>query len=459
MTQPANSIDRDHWNQRLAELAAKHRVPGATLGIATADQTEEFAYGVTNVDTGVEVTPDTLFQVGSITKVWTASAVMALVDAGKLDLDEPVAPYVPELALADTDAARKLTMRHLLTHTSGIDGDVFQDFGRGDECLSRYVAALADLPMNHPIDATWSYCNAGFSIAGRVIETLTGSNWDTAMRDLLFTPLGLTRTVTLPEDALLHRTAVGHVHEGDEEPRRAPVWVLPRSVGPAGLIASTVGDVVTFARMHLNGGTAPDGTRLLTEDAVAAMQAEHARLPDPYSLADSWGLGWFRLGWNGTRLVGHDGGTIGQFAFLRVLPEQNVAVVLLTNGGHARDLCESLVREVFRDLTGVEMVQPLTPPATPFDTEITPHVGTYRRTSTQIDVYEEDGTPRIRLTLDREPMGMDTETQEFDLIAVHDDTYVVRMPGVETWTPVTFYSLPDGSPYVHLGARATPKVA
>jgi hypothetical protein len=323
--------------------------------------------------------------------------------------------------------------------------------------------------VNHPLGATWSYCNAGFTIAGRVIESLTGRTWDAAMRDLLYTPLGLSHTVTLPEEALLHRAAIGHVHEGEEEPRRAPVWGLPRSVGPAGLIASTVGDVLTFARMHLNGGVAPDETRLLTAESVSAMQDEQASLPDRHSLADSWGLGWFRLDWNGVHLYGHDGATVGQFAFLRVLPEQNVAVAMLTNGGHARDLYESLVREVFRELAGVEMVTPLSPLSELADSEpssdITPHIGTYRRTSTQVDIYVDDGAdheeagPRLRLTLDREPLGLTKEANEFDLVPVHGNVYVIRMAGDETWTPVTFYSLPDGSPYVHLGGRATPKVA
>ncbi|WP_166353096.1 serine hydrolase [Phytoactinopolyspora limicola] len=453
------ALDHNHWQRRLSELAERYKVPGATLGIARGDETLEVAHGVTNVQTGVDVTTDTLFQIGSVTKVWTATVVMALVDAGKLDLDEPVVTYLPELRLADPEVARTVTMRHLLTHTSGIDGDFFQDFGRGEECLERYVAALAGLPLNHPMGATWSYCNAGFTIAGRVIEKLTGQTWDDAMRDLLYTPLGLQHTVTLAEDALLHRTAVGHVHEGDEEPRRAPVWVLPRSVGPAGLISSTVGDVLAFARMHLNGGLAADGTRVLSEAAVAAMPEDQVRLPDPYTLADSWGIGWFRLDWNGTRLIGHDGNTIGQSAFLRLLPEQGIAVTLLTNGGHTRDLYETLIREVFRELAGVEMATPLQPPAEPVEVDITPHVGTYERTSIRLEVSERTGGGHLRMVVDQRPMGLDEEVKEFDLVPVRDGLYVMRAPGAQTWTPVTFYTLDDGSPYMHLGVRATPKRA
>src|SRR6185369_6044871 len=100
------------------------------------------------------------------------------------------------------------------------------------------------------------------------------------------------------------------VGEGTAEPARAPVWALPRSLGPAGLITSTVADVLGFARMHLTGGLAPDGTRVLSEVSAAAMAAHQADLPEKYTLGDSWGLGWFRLGWDGHRLIGHDGNTI-----------------------------------------------------------------------------------------------------------------------------------------------------
>src|SRR5262249_51238539 len=184
---------------------------------------------------------------------------------------------LPQPALSDRDVADRLTMRHLLTHTSGIDGDVFTDTGRGDDCLEKYVAELAGAAQNHPLGATWSYCNSGFVLAGRVIEKLTGGTWDAAIRERLIAPLGLEHTGTLPEEALLHRAAVGPVGEPGSELSRAPsAWGLPRSVGPAGLISATVGDVLTWARVHLNGGLAADGTRVLGEASAAAMTEKEA---------------------------------------------------------------------------------------------------------------------------------------------------------------------------------------
>ncbi len=421
----------------------------------------EASSGVLNKDTGVSTTTDSLFQIGSISKVWTATVVMQLVDEGLLDLDAPIVEVLPELRLADPDVTKQVTMRHLLTHTSGIDGDVFTDTGRGDDCLDKYVALLDEVAQNHPLGATWSYCNSGFSLMGRVIEKLTGGTWDQVMRERIFLPLGLRHTATLPEDVLLYRSAVGHVAEGTAEPARAPVWGLPRSIGPAGLISSTAADVLTFARMHLTAGRAADGSQVISAAGAAAMTEKHAELPDKYSLGDSWGLGWIRFGWNGHRLIGHDGNTIGQAAFLRLLPEQGLAVTLLTNGGNTRDLYEDLYREIFAELADVAMPSPLAPPAQRLTVDARRHVGSYERASARIDIFERAGTPVMRVTITG-PLAelLPDPVEEFDLSPVDSggNLFVLRGPESQTWTPVTFYTLPSGEPYIHFGARAAPKV-
>ena len=457
-------IDAAHWQRRLTALAERHRVPGAALGILRVgpgrdDELIEVACGVLNKDTGVEATTDSLFQIGSISKVWTATVVMQLVDEGMLHLDAPVVEVLPELRLADPDVAKQVTMRHLLTHTSGIDGDVFTDTGRGDDCIEKYVAQLAEAGQNHPLGATWSYCNSGFSLAGRVIEKLTGGTWDKAIRDRIFIPLGLEHTVTLPEEALLHRAAVGHVSEGTEAPARAPVWTLPRSMGPAGLICSTTADLLGFARLHLTGGLRPDGTRLLTEASAAAMTDLQADLPDKFTLGDSWGLGWIRFGWNGRRLIGHDGNTIGQSAFLRLLPDEGLAVTLLTNGGSTRDLYEDIYREIFAELADVDMPRPLSPPADRVQADIRRHAGTYERASARFEVLAGADGPVLRTTVTGPMAELSSEpTKEYAMVPVEPDLFVVRDPQSQTWTPMLFYELPTGEKYLHFGVRATPKV-
>jgi dipeptidyl aminopeptidase/acylaminoacyl peptidase/CubicO group peptidase (beta-lactamase class C family) len=501
-------VDVTHWQHRLARLARRHRVPGAQLGIlrlgtgGAADELVEAAHGVLNVRTGEPARTDALFQIGSITKVWTATVVMALADEGLLDLDAPVAEVLPELRLATPEVTKSVTPRHLLNHTSGIDGDVFTDTGRGDDCLERYVDLLGEAGQNHPVGATWSYCNAGYALLGRMIEKVTGRTWDQAMRDRLFTPLGLTHTVTLPEEALLFATAVGH-DERAGEPVPAPAWALPRSIGPAGLVTSTVADVLAFARMHLLGGVAADGTRVLSAESCAAMAAHQADLPDKYVLGDSWGLGWIRFGWDGERppasgltstearrgtspgppcaggktpgtgrepaerseaiqhghrLLGHDGTTLGQSAFLRVLPEQGLAVALLTNGGHARDLYEDLFREIFTEAAGVTMPPPFAPPEEPVTVDVAPYAGVYERAGVRMDVENGQGGPRLRTTVTGPLAALVPDpVEEYPLVPVGPALFAVRAPNTEMWLPVTFYDLPTGEPYVHFGVRATPR--
>ncbi|MCL7380529.1 serine hydrolase [Streptomyces sp. 35G-GA-8] len=477
---PRVPIDAARWRRRLGELAREHRVPGASLailrlgadglrsaggvggagGAGGADELVQASYGVLNKNTGVEVTDDTLFQIGSITKVWTTTVVMQLVDEGLLDLDAPLADVLPELRLADRDVAKQVTMRHLLTHTSGIDGDVFTDTGRGDDCLERYTDLLKDVGQNHPLGVTFSYCNSGFTLAGRVIEKLTGKTWDTALRERLIVPLGLTHTVTLPEEALLFRAAVGHVSAGGEEPEPAPVWLMQRSAGPAGLITAAAADLLAFARLHLTGGLAKDGERLLSRASADAMAEKQVDLPDKHSIGDSWGLGWIRFDWDGHEVIGHDGGTIGQSAFLRLLPEQGLAVVLLTNGGSTRDLYEDLYREIFAELAGVTVPHTLVPPAEPPAVDATRHLGVYERATYRTEILRTDGRLRLRqITTGPIAKLMPETTQEYDLVPVSDMLYAYRAPDSGIWTPVTFYSLPTGEPYLHLGVRAAPKIS
>ncbi|HEY0495872.1 MAG TPA: serine hydrolase domain-containing protein [Kutzneria sp.] len=438
----------EHWQSRLDELARRHGVPGAVLGISAPGWTGVAATGVLNVRTDAPVRRDSVFHLGSITKVFVTTAVLRLVQDGRLDLDKPVSAVLPELDLGDPDVTDRVSLRHLLTHTSGIDGDVIVDTGRGDDCLAHYVAQLADVAQNSPLGATWSYCNSGFSLAGRVVEQVTGQVWDAAMRDLVFDPLGLADTITLPEEALLRSAAVGHVVEDD---RTIPVrqWQLPRAIGPAGLIASTMSDLLTFARLHLDGGP------LLTASSLAQMQAEQVRVDARYSLAGTWGLGWQRFVWDGQQLIGHDGSTIGQQSHLVLLPSQGLAVGLLTNR-RTPHLYEDLFREIFSALAGVEMAHQPVPPSEPLGLLPVDHVGVYERAGQCIEVLISDGRPVLRVTtLGKLAEYVADPVEELPMVALEPDVYLVPLTGSDHWLPVSFYSLPDGSPYLHFCGRAS----
>jgi CubicO group peptidase (beta-lactamase class C family) len=447
----------EHWAARLADLASAAAVPGAALGIQAGDEQIVAGHGVLSTATGVAVTPDALFQVGSITKPWTATMIMQLVDEGRLSLDTTVAEVLPGVRLGAADVAAQVTVRHLLTHTSGIDGDIFTDTGRGGDCVERYVAELADAVMIHPVGAAYSYCNSGFVLLGRIIEVLDGREWDESLRARLIGPLGLGSTVTLPEEAIVHRTAVGHRDRPrDDEP--VPVWGLARALGPAGLITASASDVLTFARLHLDGGIAADGTRLLSAAGAAAMREAVLPIPGLGDRRDAIGLAWRLNEWEGRPIFGHDGSTVGQTAYLRVDPAAGVIACLLTNAADGRELYERLFSEVFEMHAGVRMPAEPEPVTGPLGSDISRHAGRYERTSRRFDVAMSDGRLHVvALVTGQLGVVLDAEPEEFDLYPADASggNFVCRSHENEPWATLSFGTLDGGVPYLYMGGRIT----
>ncbi len=444
----------------LQDAAKRCKVPGASLAVLHDDSVFECATGVVNARTGVEATTDSVFEIGSITKVWTTSLVMQLVEDGRAELDAPVRRYVPELALADRAAADSITVRMLLTHTSGIDGDFFQTTGRGDDAVERYVLACAALPQLHAPGKYWSYCNAGFVLAGRIVEKLRGATWDEALRRHLLEPLGTEGMGTLPEQALRYRAAVGHfLHPKTGEIVVAPAWPEPRASGPAGATPYAFArDLVRFARMHLDGGVAQGGRRVLADASVRAMQERQVELPAG-QLASAWGLGWMLFDWSGQRVIGHDGGTAGQFSFLRVVPERRIVVALLTNGGDAGGLYREVFGHVLGRLAGIEL--PPLPVANPsLRTDLARFVGRYARLAASLDVTLEDGRLIVQQRWTKPPFPI-PDPPALPVEVIDERTLLVRMPPTGTPSAATCLELDaEGRPgYVLAGGRLHRRVA
>src|SRR3989441_13126523 len=141
---------------------------------------------------------------------------MRLVERGALDLDAPVRRYLPEFRLRDEDAAKRATLRHLVTHPGGWLGDCFADFGKGDDALARYVAAMADLEQLTPIGEVWHYSNSSFAVLGRLVEIATGKTYEAAVRELLFIPLGMSGRFFNRGQGSTHRVAVRAVVVGEQ---------------------------------------------------------------------------------------------------------------------------------------------------------------------------------------------------------------------------------------------------
>lgn len=457
------TFDIARWQARFDELRTTYHVPGAALAVLADGEIHELAGGVLHRGTGVETTTDSVFLLGSVAKVYTATLVMQLVDAGKLDLDAPVVEVLPEFETVDPEATKAITVRQLLSHTGGLTCDFNYDSGRGDDCLEKFVEAAKGVALDCKPGTAISYSGIGYAVLGRIVEVLTGKTWDQALKDLVFAPLGLEHSVTLPEEALRFRAAMSHLGAPGEDPDPAPAWdLMPRSAGPGGRVIASAGDIVRLAKMHLDGGIAPDGTRVLGAEAVAAMQRQEVEVPDKWTVSsDGWGLGWTLYDWNGTPGFGHDGAAVGQYAYLRVVPGARVAVALTTNGGGARELYSVLVRELLAELAGVRMPEPFGPPEQPIDADIAPFAGVYRREGVVITVSERDGKPHLFYEF-VDDMKDVSPTLDVDLTAVSDTVWAGTGAGPsfsEGYMPVVFATLLDGTECCYVGMRAAPKVA
>lgn len=344
----------------------RHKVPGASVAFLRNGRITTASAGVLNVDTGIRCRPDSVFQIGSISKVLTATLVMQLVDEGRVELDAPLSRYLKDFRTLDV-RSREVTVRQLLTHTSGIEGDLFVDSGRGDESIARLQDMGRLLPSLFAPGERLSYCNFGFAMLGRLLEVLTGESYDTLLSDRLFKPLKMQQALSRPEDSIRFANAIGHVPD-PKHPAQALISPMPwLSIGmkAAGSTPSmSAENLLRFVRMHLAGGTTADGQRLLSRSAVREMQRVAHKLPRNTRLGVSgWGLGWFLDTWSGQKVIGHDGGTIGQYAFLRVLPAKQIALALLTNGGDAPALYQELFDEVLGATARVRLPKLPEPPA------------------------------------------------------------------------------------------------
>ncbi|MGW4243554.1 serine hydrolase domain-containing protein [Nocardia sp. NPDC004722] len=447
--------------RRLAELIDKHEVPGAQVAILADGEIIDAAAGVLNTATGVAATTDSVFQIGSVTKTWTATLIMQLVDEGLVELDAPLRQYLPEFRVRDEAAAAAVTVRQLLGHTSGIEGDLFLDTGRGDDAVEKFVAAISEAEQVHRPGELFSYCNSGYVLLGRVLEVLRGKPFDAVLRERLVTPLGLTRVATDAAQAILFRAAVGHLDAGpDGVARPTPVWALAASNGPAGArLAMSAADLVRYAGMQLAGGVTSDGTRLLPESAVRTMTEPHVELPD-IGYGSHWGLGWQLFDAAGTGLFGHDGSTFGQSAYLRIAPGAGVAIALLVNGGNATALFRDLVGELLADHAGIRLPEPFLPPARPEPVDAARVGGTYRSALVeQVIEVDADGRAWLNTSPRTADAALVTPPTRVELVQLRPDLLITAAPARGRHSVYALIG-DDGKPARFLHAsRAMPRLS
>jgi CubicO group peptidase (beta-lactamase class C family) len=386
---------------RLTRLAGKFTVTGASAALWHDGTLIRAETGTVNATTGAPVRPDTLFAAGSVTKTFTASLVMTLVDEGRLDLDAPVLRYLPGFTTADPVRSAAITVRMLLNHSSGLPGNYLPNLPPGDDVLERLMRELATLEVTGVPGRRFSYSNMGMSTLGRLVEVITGDPFDVALSTRLLRPLGMTATADA-EEMLLHSTAVGH----SVDPASGAVSRVPRlrvwpEYGPAGSrLWLDVESLVRFGRLHLDGMT-PEGHRLLSPAALAEM-----RLPQ---YDDFWGClrgcANFGLGWGIHRegddpVLTHSGANLGMHSTLYVIPARKVLAAVLTNSSTGGMLHSTLCTELLDEFFDVRGPAPIAASEAAIEVDHERFTGVYRASDGQVSVEVRDGRLHVRLIPD-----------------------------------------------------------
>ncbi|WP_188187853.1 serine hydrolase domain-containing protein [Nonomuraea sp. SYSU D8015] len=401
---------------------AEHRVPGCSVAVAHGGRHWYGAYGLARVDPELPFLPDTRIPVASMTKPFTATAVMALVEAGAVDLDAPIRRYLPDFKVADEEAAETATVRHLLTHRAGWQGDEAESVDdRGAGALAAQVAGYAVLPQTLPPGTTFSYCNTGLDVAGRLAEVVGGDAFESIVERTILEPLGMTHSTFFAERVVSAPAAAGHVREDDGtlRPVQDP-WLLPRGVNPAGGLISSARDQLRWMRWWLGDLDVPGP---LTPETRERMIGELV----PLGSTAATGLGWHADHLpGGMRSVSHEGSLRGTATVCRFVPEAGLAVVVLTNADDGQLLFRAVTDRLFAELAGIRK------PDRKVDRRVAEPVlaaypGVYEATNhkhegARVEVTAGSGTLRLRVWAPHveDPYDMSAGQVEGDEFAVVD---------------------------------------
>src|SRR5438874_3139789 len=409
----------------------EHHVPGAALGVLRDGRAEIRAFGVRSVEDPQPITNDTVFPLASISKTVTTTAVMRLVEQGKIDLRAPVRKYLPDFRVADEAASRDVTVWHLLTHTSGWEGQL-SAADKGDETLARFVAGLATNMQPAPPGAAWSYNNAGFGVAGRIIEVVTGKTFSDAIDDLVFGPIGLKLAFTRVGDIAVHRFALGHRASADGVLSIVKPFTLGSTL-PAGGTAMAMTDLLEYVRFHLGDGTNAAGARVLRRVTLEEMRRTQLR---KQAYDEDMGLAWHLRTVGTVRTAAHGGTFAGHILLLELVPEKNFAVAILTNAGSGWRLIQDVERAALREYHGAVFaanqaighrgLNETLPNAAPLAKQppLSAYVGLYERPMNTVDVKNVDG----RLVVQVQPRGAARDPEMPLAFYAADRAYVTSGP-------------------------------
>jgi len=312
------------------------RLPGLALGIVQGDQILHLkGFGIAD-PSGREVTPQTPFIIGSLSKSFTALAVMQLVEDGKVELDAPVQRYLPWFRVADETASAQITVRHLLYQTSGLStktGRSFQGSGdTSDGALEQAVRKLSEVELTGPVGTAHQYSTVNYSILGLIVQIVSGQSYESYIQENIFDRLEMDRSFTSQDEAQPQGLATGY-HYAFGVPMAVD---LPYNRGllPAGYLISSAEDMAHYLIAQLNDGRYADAT-LLSPDGM--LETHDPAVPTGVT-DTSYGMGWFVGPINGIPAIHNQGETFNSHANMVLLPDSQWGIVVLINGENSMDL-------------------------------------------------------------------------------------------------------------------------
>jgi CubicO group peptidase (beta-lactamase class C family) len=341
-----DAID-DYVRHRLDDL----RMPGAALGIVKDGKVVHLqTFGDADED-GNAVTVKTPFKIGSLSKSFTALAVMQLVEEGKIQLDAPVQQYLPEFRVADLEASKRITVRHLLNQVSGIPTSAGMDYmyrtDKADDALEREVAKASDVKLTYDPGTNWQYSNRNYTTLGLLIKVASGLSYEAYIEEHVLGPLAMKQSFTHLDEAKSHGLATGHQYWFG---RPVPGGGLRenRAITPTGLITASIEDMCSWLVVNLNHGVY-NGTRVLSASGIDQLHAGVAPMTDKARYA----MGWWETDIEGAPIVTHNGDTGESHATMVISPSTGWGVVLLMNGSNGQARLDIPAYGVMAQLLGV----------------------------------------------------------------------------------------------------------
>lgn len=325
----------DEYVQKQMEEA---RLPGVALGIVKGDEIVHLkGFGEAD-DSGRKVTARTPFIIGSNAKSFTALAIMQLVEEGKVELDAPVQRYIPWFRVADPEASRRITVRHLLNQTSGLPATADAYLLKGEDgsagALEKGVRSLSTAELAAPVGESFAYCNMNYATLGLIVQTVSGTPYEQYVEEHILAPLKMDNSFMSPWEAERHGLATGHEYWFGR-PFSGGGMPYNRASTPSGLIVSDAEDMSHYLIAQLNGGRYGEA-RILSPEGIAEL---HRGDTEPVKLGDvtaSYGMGWADIeAAGGTRIVAHNGDTGDFHAKMLLAPESGWGVVVLMNGSNS----------------------------------------------------------------------------------------------------------------------------